>query len=116
VHTQQRYQRSVNAALVGLYTAAGLPRTSLAAGRCQEAYYVTVSSSALKLGRYGDSLFHDLLLRSYLYRCVWSVIAAHNLTPEKRDNNYSPHPLTPASCLRNNIQLITGISHCCGCM
>jgi len=40
-------------------------------------------------------LFHDLLLRSYLYHCVWSVITAHNLTPEKRDNNYSPHPLTP---------------------
>jgi len=43
-------------------------------------------------------LFHDLLLRSYLYHCVWSVIIAHNLTPEKRDN--SPHPLTPTSCLR----------------
>ena len=39
-------------------------------------------------------LFHDLLLRSYLYRCVWSVITAHNLTPEKRDNNYSPHPVS----------------------
>ena len=27
-----------------------------------------------------DSLFHDgdLLLRSYLYHCVWSVITAHN--------------------------------------
>jgi len=41
------------------------------------------------------SLFHDLLLRSYLYHCVWSVITAHNRTPEKRDNNYSPYPLTP---------------------
>ena len=40
-------------------------------------------------------LFHDLLLLSYLYHCVWSVIIAHNLTQEKRDNNYSPHPLTP---------------------
>jgi len=39
-------------------------------------------------------LFHDLLLRSYRYRCVWSVITAHNLTPEKHDNN-SRHPLTP---------------------
>jgi len=29
-------------------------------------------------------LFHDLLLRSYLYHCVWSVITAQNLTPEKR--------------------------------
>jgi len=33
--------------------------------------------------------FHHLLLHSYLYHCVWSVITAHNLTPEKRDNNYS---------------------------
>jgi len=31
------------------------------------------------------TLFHDLFLRSYLYHCVWSVITAHNLTPEKRD-------------------------------
>jgi len=59
---------------------------------------------------------HDLLLRSYLYHCVWSVITAHNLTPDKRDNNYLPHPLTPTSCLRNNIQLITGILPCCGCL
>jgi len=58
-------------------------------------------------------LFHDLLLRFYLCHCVWSVITAHNLTPEKRDK-YSPHPLTPTSCLRNNIQLITAISPCCG--
>jgi len=42
-------------------------------------------------------LFHDLLLRPYLCHCVWSVITAHNLTPEKCDNNYSPHPLTPTS-------------------
>jgi len=56
-------------------------------------------------------LFHDLRLLSYLYHCVWSVITAHNLTPEKCDNNYSPNPLTPTSCLRNNIQPIhTGIS------
>ena len=63
-------------------------------------------------------LFHGLLLRSYLYHCVWSVITAHNLTPEKRDNNYSPHPLTPTWCLRNNIELIglTGISCCFGCL
>jgi len=60
------------------------------------------------------SLFHDLLLCSHLYHCVWSVITAHNLTPEKRDNNCSPHLLIPSSCLRNNIQLITGISPCCG--
>ena len=49
------------------------------------------------------SLFHDLLLRSYLYRCVWSVITAHNLTPEKRDDNYSPHPLTPTSATTLNL-------------
>jgi len=65
---------------------------------------------------WGDwAVFHDLLLRSYLYHCVWSVITAHNITPEKRDNNYSPHPLTSTSCLRNSIQLITGICSCCGC-
>ena len=63
-----------------------------------------------------SSLFHDLLSRSYLYHCVWSVITAHNLTPEKPDNNYSPDPLIPTSCLRNNIQLITGSSPCCGCL
>jgi len=63
-------------------------------------------------------LFHhvDLLLRSYLYHCVRSVITAHNLTPEKRDHNYSPRPLTPTLCLRNSIQLITGILPCCGCL
>jgi len=33
-------------------------------------------------------LFPDLLLRSYLYHGVWSVITAHNLTPEKCDNKY----------------------------
>jgi len=41
-----------------------------------------------------DSLFHDLLLRCYLYHSVWSVITAHYLTPEKRDNNYLPHALS----------------------
>jgi len=49
-----------------------------------------------------------------LYHCVWRLITAHNLTPEKRDNNYSNRPLTPTTCLRNNIQLITGISPNCG--
>ena len=43
------------------------------------------------------ALFHDLLLRSYLYHCVWSVITAHNLTIEKCDNNCSPYSLTPTS-------------------
>ena len=36
---------------------------------------------------YNFIYFHNLLLRSYLYHCVWSAITAHNLTPEKRDNN-----------------------------
>jgi len=31
-----------------------------------------------------------------LYHCVWSVITAHNLTPEKRENNYG----RPASQMR----------------
>ena len=61
-------------------------------------------------------LFHDLLLRSCLYHCVWSVITGHNLIPEKRGNNYPPHHLTPTTCLRNNIQLINGISPCSGCL
>jgi len=47
---------------------------------------------------------------------VSGVLTAHDLTPEKRDNNYSPHTLTPTSCLWNSIQLITGISPCCGCL
>jgi len=59
-------------------------------------------------------LLHDLLLRFYLYHCVWSVITAHNLTSDNRDNNYSPQPLTPTSCLPNNIQLITGTLHVVG--
>jgi len=45
------------------------------------------------------ALFHDLLLRSYLRHCVWSVITAHSLTPEKLDNNYAapsnPHFVPP---------------------
>jgi len=61
-------------------------------------------------------VFHDLVLRYYLYHCVWSVITAHNFTLEKRDNNYSPQSLTPTLCLRNNIQLIIGISPYCGCL
>jgi len=61
-------------------------------------------------------LFHDLLLSYNLYLCVWGVITAHNLTPEKGDNNHSPHALTPTSCLRNNSELITGLSRCCGCL
>ena len=36
---------------------------------------------------------------------VWSVITAHNLTLEKRDNNYWPHSLTPTTCLRNTFNL-----------
>ena len=34
---------------------------------------------------YNHNLFHYLLLRSYLYHCVWSVMTARNLTPEKRE-------------------------------
>jgi len=33
----------------------------------------------------------------YLSLSVWSVITAHKFTPEKRDNNYSPHHLIPTS-------------------
>jgi len=56
------------------------------------------------------NLFHDLLLRSYLYHCSWSVITAHNVTPEKRDNNYLPHALTSTTFLQNNIHLITTVT------
>jgi len=73
----------------------------------------TVMSTPVTVSIY--VLFHDLVLRSYFYRRVWSVITAHNLTPEKR-NNYLPHSITPTSCLRNNIQLITGILPCCECL
>ena len=84
--------------MLSIQAVRSLPRLR-APGKCIEVY---------------RRLFHNLLLRSYLYHCVWSVITAHNLTPEKRDNNYSPHPLTPTSCLRNNIQLTTVILPCCG--
>ena len=40
-------------------------------------------------------LLHDLLSSPISHRCVWSGITGHNLTPEKRDNNYTPHSLTP---------------------
>ena len=33
------------------------------------------------------------------------VAIYHNLSPEKRDNNYTPHPLTPTSCLRIKFNL-----------
>jgi len=46
-------------------------------------------------------LLHDLLSSPISHRCVWSGLTGHNLTPEKRDNNYTHHPLTPTSCLRN---------------
>jgi len=65
--------------------------------------------------RYDNEIY---LFMTYFYAPVFTtcVCSVHNLTPEKRDNNYSPHPPTPTSCLRNNIQLITGISPCCGCL
>ena len=49
------------------------------------------------VGRLAKPLFHDLLLRSYLYHCVWSVITAHNLTPEKRDYSLRLVGLVPRS-------------------
>ena len=36
-------------------------------------------------------LLHDLLSLPISHRCVWSGITGHNLTPEKHDNNYTPH-------------------------
>ena len=58
----------------------------------------------VQCNEHAQGLFHDLLLRSYFYHCVWSVITAHNLTPEKRDNNYSPHPLAPTAYLRSTFK------------
>jgi len=43
--------------------------------------------------------FMTYIYAPYLYHCVWSVITAHNLTPEKRANNYLPHPLITTSRL-----------------
>jgi len=51
-----------------------------------------------------DFLLHDLLSSPISHHCVWSGIAGHNLT------------LTPTSCLRNNIQLITAVCPCSGCL
>ena len=48
-----------------------------------------------------QALFRDLLLRSYLYGCVWSDITAHNLSLTLSN----PH-CVPAL----NIQVITGIA------
>jgi len=98
--TDSSTESPVHDLMLSIQAVRGLPRLR-APGKCIEVY---------------RRLFHDLLLRSYLDRCVWSVITAHSLTPEKRDNNYSPHPLTPTPCLRNNIQLTTGILPYCGCL
>jgi len=48
-----------------------------------------------------QALFRDLLLRFYLYGCVWSDITAHNLSLTLSN----PH-CVPAL----NIQVITGIA------
>jgi len=34
-------------------------------------------------------LFHDLLSWSYVYRCIYCVITAHNFTPAKHDELFS---------------------------
>jgi len=101
---------------------AGFRTNSITAHRCPSSLRVFIHDflvmflAQLPLSAQYIGLFHDLLLRCYLYHCVWCIINAHNLTPEKRDNNCSPHPLTLTSCLRNNIQLIHVISPCCGCL
>ena len=48
--------------------------------------------------------------------CLECYNRPYNLTPETCDNNYSPHPLTPTSCLRYNIQRITDAIFPCGCL
>jgi len=39
---------------------------------------------------YVMTLFHHLLLLSYLYHCIWRAITVHNLSPEKQDNIFGP--------------------------
>jgi len=55
------------------------------------------------------------VIKSGTVKRVWTL-DGQTLLQSKRDNNYWPHPLTPTSCLRNDIQLRTGISPCCGCL
>jgi len=50
-------------------------------------------------------LLHDLLSSPIPHDCVWSGITGHNLTPEKRDNNHTPQPITPTLCLRPKFNL-----------
>ena len=51
----------------------------------------TLRLTKQKLTRMTDEacLFHDLLSRSNLYHCVWSVITSDNFTPAKRDQSFS---------------------------
>ena len=44
-------------------------------------------------GRRPTSLLHDLLSSPISHHCVWRGITGHSLTTEKRDNNYTSHPL-----------------------
>jgi len=64
--------------------------TSLTGGQPSFALCLAVSLA-------GTLFISWLLLRSYLYHCVWSVIIAHNLIPVNRDNNYSLRRLTPTT-------------------
>ena len=51
------------------------------------------------------NLLHNLLSLPISHHCVWSGITGHNLAPEKRDNNYTPHALIPTLCLRTEFNL-----------
>jgi len=77
------------------------PSDPSSAHRCPQ----TNDSANCIYALYCEVLFHGLLLRCSFYHCVWSVITAHNRTPEKRDNNYSAHPVTPTMCLRSIFKL-----------
>ena len=63
------------------------------------AYISATNITASFCGHYSYSSFavllHDLLSSHISQHCVWSGITGHNITPEKRDNNYTPHPVTP---------------------
>jgi len=70
-----------------------VPATHLRCICCQTSF-LSLTDKATDSVTDKKTLFHDLLLRSYFYHCFWGVITAHNLTPEKRDNNYAP-PYNP---------------------
>jgi len=48
---------------------------------------------------------YTLEIVAYLSSLYLEWYNGHNFTPEKRDNNYTPQPLTATSCLRTKFNL-----------